>query len=349
MLFGVQGSGVVARWQVARVPRDNPRRLFFVWKIDPRTGSASLFQQNRCTSYVAGMTWLGNNLITFGLRHMKAWKVVDGTQRPASPSKKYPAPDPARQSPSKTLPGRNAVLGSLLEASFTCAVALMSTAGQMKLTLVTTIDFHITSCALRSSMDRPFVLAGGNDDSDRHIDLWNADTLPEAALESARVRLAGQNVLRAGHSTSEEGRGSQSCLLHLVRIGQSTSWDMNGSIKENLDICVGQAHTGDDMESRNQLCVVRADEHGHVIAAGDRVGNLLIIERADGHLLLRTKAHMSEITHLAVRHDSSRSLIATSGRDRTVQLFHRTPGGSFNLLQTLAFPSKSRPYDPDFG
>lgn len=44
--------------------------FLYVWKVDPRTGSAILFKQNRCTSNVTGMIWLGNYLITFGLRHV---------------------------------------------------------------------------------------------------------------------------------------------------------------------------------------------------------------------------------------------------------------------------------------
>ncbi|KAF3765905.1 WD40 repeat-like protein [Cryphonectria parasitica EP155] len=373
--------------------------FLFVWKIDPRTGSASLFQQNRCTSYVAGMIWLGSNLITFGLRHMKVWKVVDGTQRPPSPSKKYAGPDPNRQNPSKTLPGRNVLLGSLLEASFTCAVAieedkalmfsdggnvclLDGAAGQMKLAQVTSIDFHVTSCALRASVERPFVLAGGNDgqlvsidvgdvlsgtdtcttrnhcgpvvlamafaqdklvtvDRDRHIDIWDADTLPEVTLEaSARVRLPGQNDPVLGIQSLERADETSPVFFTWSGSGRVLLWDLDGSVQESLDMCVDQVYTGEDMELQNQMCVVGADEQGHVFAAGDRVGVLQIVDRADGHLLLKAKAHMSEITHIAVRHDASKSLVATSGRDRTVQLFHRISDGSFNLLQTLAFPAR---------
>lgn len=48
--------------------------FLMVWKIDPRTGSARLFQQNRCTSSVAGMVWLGTSLVTFGLRHVVSFQ-----------------------------------------------------------------------------------------------------------------------------------------------------------------------------------------------------------------------------------------------------------------------------------
>jgi WD40 repeat protein len=102
--------------------------FLYLWKIDPRTGSAKLFQQNRCTSYVKGMIWLGSNLITLGVRHVKVWRVEDGPTISPTKSKfagdgSFPAPPPAQ----KSLPGRNILLGSMLEATFVCAVAIDET------------------------------------------------------------------------------------------------------------------------------------------------------------------------------------------------------------------------------
>ncbi|KAM7208481.1 WD40-repeat-containing domain protein [Naviculisporaceae sp. PSN 640] len=97
----------------------------YLWKIDPRTGAAKLFQQNRCTSHVKGMVWMGNNLITMGVRHIKVWRVDEAST--ISPTKSrfpgdgsFPAPQPAQ----KPLAGRNILLGSMLDATFCCAVSI---------------------------------------------------------------------------------------------------------------------------------------------------------------------------------------------------------------------------------
>ncbi|CAK7565938.1 MAG: hypothetical protein SEPTF4163_003868 [Sporothrix epigloea] len=112
--------------------------FLYIWRIDPRTGAAKLFQQNRCTSYVRGMIWLGGNrLLTFGVRHVKIWRTEEVAGLNTSPTKSryggsdgYFTPLPAyqqqkeQQPQHRALPGRNILLGSLLEATFSCAAPL---------------------------------------------------------------------------------------------------------------------------------------------------------------------------------------------------------------------------------
>lgn len=99
--------------------------FLYLWKIDPRTGAAKLFQQNRCTSHVKGMVWMGNNLITMGVRHIKVWRVDEAPT--ISPTKsRFPGDGsfPAPQQAQKPLAGRNILLGSMLDATFCCAVSI---------------------------------------------------------------------------------------------------------------------------------------------------------------------------------------------------------------------------------
>lgn len=149
--------------------------FLFVWKIDPRTGAAKLFQQNRCTSFIRDMVWIGNTLITLGVRHVKAWKIEDGAS--VSPTKPKFSGDgtPSTPTSQKTLPGRNMLLGSLLEATFSCAAVdgksliLCTEAGdvcilddddrQMKLTKVLNLEFTITTITIRNSV----AYVGGKD------------------------------------------------------------------------------------------------------------------------------------------------------------------------------------------
>ncbi|KAK3683665.1 WD40-repeat-containing domain protein [Podospora appendiculata] len=150
--------------------------FLYLWKIEPRTGAAKLFQQNRCTSHVKGMVWMGEKLITLGVRHIKVWRVEEG---PAiSPTKQRFAGDgsfPALQQ-QKPLPGRNILLGSMLDATFSCALAvgdnkaiicsetggvclLDDTNKQMKLVKVHDLGFPITCISGRGD----YIHIGGKD------------------------------------------------------------------------------------------------------------------------------------------------------------------------------------------
>ncbi|KAL7799756.1 quinon protein alcohol dehydrogenase-like superfamily [Trichoderma ceciliae] len=140
----------------------------YVWKVDPRTGQTKLFQQNRCTSYVKDMVWLGNCLITLGVRHIKMWRIDDSAG--ISPSKPKFPPDHPPLSPTsqKTLPGRNIILGGLLEATFSCAAVdgckliICTEAGdvcildgddkQMKILCVVNLDFFISTVQIRGDV-----------------------------------------------------------------------------------------------------------------------------------------------------------------------------------------------------
>ncbi|KAK7724219.1 hypothetical protein SLS64_000553 [Diaporthe eres] len=176
--------------------------FLFIWKIDPRTGSARLFQQNRCTAQVNGMIWLGSTLISFGTRHVKAWKVVDEVQRPPSPPKRTLTPQEAQ----KTLIGRNVLLGSLLEASFTCAIPcdeahallcsdagdiciLDDSTGQIKLTPAAETGFPVACCTIRGSI----ALLGGRDGQFVTLDVNTLST--EAATTSAPKLAKGESGL----------------------------------------------------------------------------------------------------------------------------------------------------------
>ncbi|KAK0634977.1 WD40-repeat-containing domain protein [Bombardia bombarda] len=152
--------------------------FLYLWKIDPRTGAAKLFQQNRCTSHVKGMVWMGSNLLTFGVRHVKAWRVEEGPV--ISPTKQRFAGDgsfPAPLQAQRPLPGRNILLGVMLEATFSCALAIgdskviiCSETGsvcllddtnnkQMKLAKVLDLGFHISCISARNEN----VYIGGKD------------------------------------------------------------------------------------------------------------------------------------------------------------------------------------------
>lgn len=256
---------------------------------------------------------------------------------------------------------------------------LDGTSDLVKLVHITNLGFHITSCALRRPaaltggkngqvvsldvdglLDCASIVTEGQKsgaavlamgyvqdrlvtiDSDRSIDIWHAGILPEFSTKasSARHQLPGQNGPVLGVQSLRRAGESSPAFLTWSGSGKVLVWDLSGNVRYSLDISVGKVHIGYDREFPNQLCVVRADEDGALFAAGDRYGVLQVVDHATGRLLLKTKAHASDITNIAVHCDASKAVVASSGRDRTVQLFHRTSGGSFELFQTLDFPAR---------
>jgi len=100
--------------------------FLYIWAINARNGSARLYLSNKCTSYVRGIAWMGNSLITVGTRHVKVWRVEALSTSPSKPrfnADGLPVGTPASPAP-KTLSGRNCLLGPLVEATFTCVVGL---------------------------------------------------------------------------------------------------------------------------------------------------------------------------------------------------------------------------------
>ncbi|PLB47812.1 hypothetical protein P170DRAFT_447702 [Aspergillus steynii IBT 23096] len=141
--------------------------FLFVWSINPKNGAAQLHSTNKCTAHIRDMCWMGQTLITAGVRHVKIWRLADA--RPGSPS---PNVTP------KALAGRNCLLGALAESTFTSVASVSDTgavvgtdkgslcfiddhAGAQKLTLVQHMGFGITSLAVDS--DRSCIWIGGRD------------------------------------------------------------------------------------------------------------------------------------------------------------------------------------------
>ncbi|KAK3387621.1 quinon protein alcohol dehydrogenase-like superfamily [Podospora didyma] len=369
--------------------------FLYLWKIDPGTGAAKLFQQNRCTSHVKGMVWIGNSLVTFGVRHVKMWRVEEG---PAiSPTKqRFDGSYPAAQQAQKPLAGRNILLGTMIEATFGCAVAvgdnkaiicsetgsvclLDDTNKQMKLVRIVDLGFNVSCISSRN--DEVFIggkegqftvlrldgiLEGTPDptihnpqssngliamgflaenlvtiDTKRSIDVWSPDHIPAGSKDDQNhipipgpgdpivgiQRLSGTNSLGASFFT-----WSASGKVHV--------WDLEGMIRSSFGIPIEYTDPGSDTEPFNQLVVVRATDNGSLFVAGDKLGVLRIVEASTRACLLETKAHSSDIQDIAIFEGTSKVLVASCGRDRTVQLFHRSSTRAFEHFQTLEFTAK---------
>ncbi|KAK3902422.1 hypothetical protein C8A05DRAFT_15517 [Staphylotrichum tortipilum] len=373
--------------------------FLYLWKVDPRSGAVKLFQQNRCTSFIKGMVWMGNNLITLGVRHVKVWRVDD--QPEISPTKQKFSSDggPATATPpqaQKPLQGRNILLGSMLDATFGCAlpvsddkaivcsetgsVCLLDDASkQMKLVKVLELGFSITCISCRADE----VYIGGKEGQLAVVGLRRILTgIPEPPFRVCQMGdgflamgFLAENVVTIDGKRSIDVRSAEymsgGCeqdqthipipgpgdpIVGIQRLsafnplgahfftwsgsGRVIAWDLNGSIKSSFNIPIEQVDMGAESDSVNQVVVVRATDDGSLFMAGDKLGVLRIVEPATGECLLETKAHSSNCQDITVHEGKTRFLVASCGRDRTVQLFHRSAAGVFAHFQTLEFSAK---------
>ncbi|KAK4162203.1 WD40-repeat-containing domain protein [Cladorrhinum sp. PSN259] len=370
----------------------------FLWKIDPRTGAAKLFQQNRCTSHVKGMVWMGSNLITLGVRHVKVWRVEEPSMSsPAKPKFLGDTSAAAASQAQKPLQGRNILLGSLLDATFCCALAigddkaiicsetgsvclLDDTNKQTKLVKVLDLGFNVTCISMRNDN----VYIGGKDDGDfalvslesilsgnpdptirsshtsdgfvamgfladnlvtidtkQSIDVWSPDFMPETAVDENRhipIPGAGDPIVGIQRLSPLNQHGA--AFFTWCGSGKIIIWDMEGVVKSVFHIPIEQISMNNDPDQPNQVVVVRATTDGNLFVAGDKLGVLRIVDASSRVCLLETKAHSSDCQDITVHEGKTRTLVASCGRDRTVQLFQRTSAGIFEHFQTLEFTAK---------
>lgn len=365
--------------------------FLYLWKIDPKTGAAKLFQQNRCTSFIRGMFWVGNNLVTLGVRHIKVWKVEEEPPKISPTKSKFPGelsyPQPQTQ---RALPGRNILLGSLLEACFSCAVAIdekqaiiCSENGeiclldeQMKLTKVHETGFHVNCVSLRQSnvyiggkggqftvLSLDAILQGAEDKvlkvteessgilamgfvqehlvtiDDKHsVDIWGPDFVPDKSnAEITRIQIPGHGEAIVGvHSFC--GQSSTGVSFYTWSgSGRVTLWDAEGMVKTSFSVPIEQLESEDNSVPVNELVMVRATDGGKQFVAGDKLGVLRVLDGATFECATEIKAHSSDCQDITLYEDATKILMATCGRDRTAQLFHKHCEGAFELVQTLEF------------
>lgn len=372
--------------------------FLYIWKVDPRTGAAKLYKQNRCTSYVKDMVWIGNSLVTFGVRHVKMWKPDDGPT--ISPTKqKFFSEQPASTPPSqRTLSGRNILLGALLEDTFTCAAVVKNSSliicsemgnvcimeeddRQMKLQKVLDLDFAISTIAVKDNVayvggrhghfavldveavldaqppsacikETTFSSAGQvalgfladrlvTIDSQQSIDIWSSDHVPgKDAKAMANIPIPGHGQSVTGIQVLQRPNDLDASFLTWTISGNVTFWTLEGQVKASIDVPIGRTEPENELDSANQLTCARATSDGKLLISADRLGVLRMTDIATKESVLDIKAHTADCRSLSIYDNEGKFLMASCGRDRTAQLFHRTADGSIEHFQTLEFAAK---------
>ncbi|KAH9908136.1 WD domain-containing protein [Xylariomycetidae sp. FL2044] len=369
--------------------------FLYVWKVDPRTGAAKLFQQNRCTSYVRGMIWIGHSLVTYGVRHIKVWRVEE--PQPTSPVKqKFIGELSSPAQPQRTLPGRNVLLGRLVEATFSCAavidetmaiicsetgdVCLLDDSGkQMKLSNILESGFLTTCVAIRDGM----VYIGGKSgdfisldlksfvkcsssclqtstqssvglmalgflgdnlvtiDVRRSIHIWKIGSGAIALdPESSPIPIPGHQEPVLGVDSLSRPNASDADFFSWSASGYVMLWDLDGRIKSSFQIPLDEAYYEDEPDLVNQLNLIQTTKDGKLFITGDKLGIVKVVELSTGECVASLKAHASDCQSITTYEDQNKLIIASCGRDRTAQLFHRTGNGDFVHFQTLEFAAR---------
>ncbi|KAJ3473374.1 hypothetical protein NLG97_g10340 [Lecanicillium saksenae] len=342
------------------------------------------------------MTWMGSNLITLGVRHVKIWRIEDGS---SSPTKSRYFNDSAPSTPTsnqKTLPGRNVLLGGLLDATFTCAAVdgnrllVCTEAGdvcimddddrQMKLAKAVTLNFAITTITIRgdvayvggkdgsfATLDVPAVMDGGSEncilstataptgvlalgflndnlvtiDSKQSIDIWSRDHLPGQKRDAiAHIPIPGHGESINGVHPLRRPNKPDASFITWSGSGNVTFWDTEGRQKLSVDVPIEAAEIDSEMGILNQVTCVETLRNGKQLIVGDRLGILKIFDVDTKELLLDTKAHSMHCVSISVCETPTKFIIASCGRDRTVQLFHQLQNGQIEHFQTLEFNAR---------
>ncbi|KAI5197007.1 WD40 repeat-like protein [Aureobasidium subglaciale] len=119
------------------------------------------------------------------------------------------------------------------------------------------------------------------------------------------------------------------------------SWSANGTVIFWSSQCEAKAMVSVSMDQYvdmynvvNELKTVVAFGNVSHAVTGDKYGVLRVSNLQTGEDVSRVRAHAGEITDIAIHEDSAYTLVASSSRDRTIQLLTWS-SGQLHLLQTL--------------
>jgi WD40 repeat protein len=117
--------------------------------------------------------------------------------------------------------------------------------------------------------------------------------------------------------------------------GAVNFWSVNGSLtrSEIVELEQPDQFSKDYIDYDNELRLVRVSEDGRFIVSGDRLGVLQVFG-CRSRESTKVRAHSAEITDISLKGSGESPLVATSSRDRTVQLL-QYKSGEIELLQTF--------------
>jgi WD40 repeat protein len=129
------------------------------------------------------------------------------------------------------------------------------------------------------------------------------------------------------------GNEMNAAFLTWSATGTIVFWNLDGSSTACINVEVEQASLSEE-DPVNQCQIVRASKGAEFLVTGDRYGILRVIKPSTQECIFATRSHMSDIQDVALFESEGTTLMASCGRDRTVQLFRRI-ADQWELIQTL--------------
>ncbi|KAF1808897.1 WD40 repeat-like protein [Eremomyces bilateralis CBS 781.70] len=186
-----------------------------------------------------------------------------------------------------------------------------------------TIEANSDAVALGPLVSKTVVV-----DSQRAIQIHENAPRPSAAHQSRRLPGHAGPILGI-MSFTKTSQGEPQFFTWSGN-GTTIAWLEDGASAWQVQVELPQTTRDDQVV--NELCVVRGVPSQRLLATGDKVGMLRILDFS-GKEVFTFKAHVSEITDIAVQ-DGDEVFLATASRDRTIQIF-KLNGDNWELVQTL--------------
>ncbi|KAK0282361.1 hypothetical protein LTR91_009067 [Friedmanniomyces endolithicus] len=146
------------------------------------------------------------------------------------------------------------------------------------------------------------------------------------------IRLPGPADAVAGVAAldSDASRGPK--IFTYSGKGIIQTWDAEGGLVAQ---CTVPLQGSEDLYgAANMLTAAAPFSNGLLVATGDKLGALNLVELETGSVVTQLRAHSSEIADIRAFRRAGQELLATASRDRTVQLFAWTDS-KLELLQTM--------------
>lgn len=335
-----------------------------------------------------------------GVRHVKSWSVEESTA-PPSPSKQNLNQESffltvPSQLGIKTLFGRNIILKTLIDETFTCVLSTSTSSaivctekgdvalvgpqhdqGGQKLHKICKMDSAILCGSIDPKTGNIWLVDASGEGKifDLPQDLesivveavnlsqvswpvnkvstamamsWIDDTLmtidKDGTLSCCKegnklgelveweyFMMHSDPVLGIGTNAPQLDGGAEVAFFTWSACGKIILWDTSGRASKSLKILLQETESGEV----NQCLVVRYDAKSQAFIAGDKFGMLSQVDLVTEQCTFRAIAHSLELLDIAIwlGDEESGDIMATSSRDRTLQIFHRS--GTWNLAQTL--------------
>jgi WD40 repeat protein len=168
-------------------------------------------------------------------------------------------------------------------------------------------------------------------DSKHSIGISNLD--PETGLEIQNKPFPAHGDAVLGVELLASGNEMNAAFLTWSANGTIVFWNLDGSSTSCLNVEIEQ-NAASEEDPANQCQIVRSSKNASFLVTGDRYGVVRVINPSTQECKFQTRAHMSDIQDIVLFESEETTLMASCGRDRTVQLF-RLMAGQWELIQTL--------------